>query len=311
MEGHDALDALLQNVYDGKVNPSDAVSAIRTRIYPALLETGDMSILRGEVEGSSRTVRGRLWSVFLALGEYDSMSFSDSIAECRARKLSSKISGELDRFLKSSYRMSYEVDEDEAKYWFHWYAGWVKHEADLEEFQQIWYLFGLIFLRNMDLVSSFQGFDHFVRPFWKRYLGTGKQLKKIMGMTGELLEYHDRELVKCLLEKNRQNEVCALMQIVSFRAISSLFTQERPTDGVEVIWDFMIVYGAHFVVYIEVAWFILNKKGIMNGKIPTAQGTESVMKAYKATDQVRKASSIFAKTDDTLKKRVYDLFYAE
>jgi hypothetical protein len=73
-----------------------------------------------------------------------------------------------------------------------------------------------------------------------------------------------------------------------YSPLGALFTQMPRDDDLDVVWDFLIVYGAHFAVYIEAAFFVRNiqqmgdidllKLGIGTADEPEAQGAQGLLK---------------------------------
>jgi hypothetical protein len=232
--------------------------------FPRLLLDGKWEAeLPGLVSGvSPRTVRGQLWSVFLSVGKYDWCDPIDAVRQvprdCFVH-FSEKIPKEVDR-IRNTTNSADIVDCDEFRFWLWLYSSWLFSECGQREFFQNLYTLGFLFLRNFSLPAAFGAFVHFIRPIRDVFLPKEQQ-------TPNLKDPMFIRLQSVLKHANFELTL-QTYTLESFGRVICLFSQIDPYNSRELVWDFLIVYGAHFVIYLEAAYLVLKKAGRVPEEFP-------------------------------------------
>jgi hypothetical protein len=185
----------------------------------------------------------------------------------------------------------YGINPDELKTWLFLFALWLWDHVG-SEFEQKFYTFGIVLLRNLAIPAAMQAFANLICPIAPRYL---RRDFALLSFLPRIMEKRDPEYAK--------------LQFVvwSFARVSSLFSQLTPLTAVEEIWDFFILYGVHFVVYVEVAFLEINKPLIIERNVPPADPRYLVVDDSRAL--LTRAVDIYNQVDDQLDQEIRECLY--
>jgi hypothetical protein len=181
--------------------------------------------------------------------------------------------------------------------------------ADADACYQNVYTIGLVLLRHMPLSAAFPRFVGFIQGIGHGYRRQiverdGRRSIKTPMLTrlaGCLVG--DWATGRCVdgivaveactplrqwLEQPRNKDHRNKEMSYWYSPLGALFTQMPCDDDLDIVWDFLIIYGAHFAVYIEAAFFVRNirqmgdivglKLGIGAADQPHPQGAQELLK---------------------------------
>jgi hypothetical protein len=298
------LTALLDSFFSGDCQPTTFVADLRHSVYPELFKSHDVEILAARVpESSMRTVRGQIWAVFLSLGVFNAIdpeTALSSLPKAKFDEIQTKLTGEIDRVRQSTDSWDrYQVSPEEFRAWLLFFSLWLNEHVEAI-FDQNFYMFGIVFLRNLTLPAAVQAFVNFICRISNAYLGAQchNKISQFLVFIPEIFDGFDPAFAAVL----RQNNT---VRVFSFARVASLFTQLKPIENVEKIWDFLIVYGPHLVLYIEAA-FLEMRKAWIPGK---AVAEPCWLDETKPLELLKRASEIYAQVNDKLDQRVKDFIY--
>lgn len=292
--------------------PSDAAISEVRRVYAMLLQSEECesalmanSFLREAAEGGGpfRTVRGQLWSMFLKISsfekKYHPVELTKSIDSRSLSSVTKRIKNEQERLFekKPLQRAGEESEYCQWLYLFVFYR-WIymKTEEDAPDkcLEQTHYIFGLLFLRNFDLLTSFQAYVHLTDGSLPYRFFTVKESRRLVDYVPLILDcIGERELVETL-RNNRAYKTSA--PVLCFCRVSSLNTQLKPLDYVEVIWDFLIVYGIQYIVFVEAAWIFKQKEAILRGTVNNT--TDQISEDWDPVGILKETIRVFKKVHE-------------
>jgi len=294
---NDPLPGLLRAVYRGEVTVSTAVSAIRREHYPRLVRGGDVSVLDRRVRGPWRTVRGMMWAVILSPAGYAGASAREAaerLGAVGAHTVEREFS-RAERFVTCDAR----VGADEYRSWLLLSAG-----ARGGPLDQNLGVFGAILLRNLGLVASCQAFESFVRPIGHLYGATVAALRDLGRHAVRLVATRDPALAAFLDARSGAD-------VIAFPHVASLFTQMAPHEGVERLWDLLVVYGPHFAVYVEAAWLIAHRAELLEGRNPADRALAGRFRIDGALELLVAAVRLHAATEGTVRSNIERIVYGD
>ncbi|OHS94794.1 hypothetical protein TRFO_39034 [Tritrichomonas foetus] len=253
------IKSTIKEFYSGECKDfSKTVNNIR-RAYANLLTSGsDFSFLtkKSDLE-SFRTLRGQMWGIFLSLGEFDCPDEKDLYRDVTTSKYNEIIKNsqnEISRIKKGENRFC-GIDIDEYSAWLTLFSGFIYKETK-KVFHQETYTFGILFLRNFDTTVAYQAYVHLLTPLKNAFLlEPTKRVHSLSKITYEVISVADKELSEHI---KKNSDVCSPF-VTSYAPLSSLFSQLTPIESVELFWDFLLIFGIQFCVYLQAAWLIMRK----------------------------------------------------
>ena len=293
---------LCDKVYKGEIEVSTASKQIQTDYYPRLLMNGTTGVLNTKTKGVCKTLRGKIWSIMLNLNSY-SFDAEGTIDQVTKEQLST-MENEMSR-LKGKGTIYLTGDENQLRdyrLWLLLFCGWLSKRDQV--FEQTLYLFGILFLRNFDLITAFQAFERFFERLHDGYLIDSNKKWVTTNKIVDVLQCCDAELADFMSKSPRFK-----FSVISYPHISAFFTQAGEVDAVEQLWDFMIIYGIHFVVFIEAAWLMMHREPIMNEINPMEH--RDVYIVDKPVELLLLASEVYEKTPKETREMIDKLFYGE
>lgn len=266
------LKTAINNFYTGKCNDfHETVLQIR-QSYAGLLreqinqdnnKESNFSFLAQKTNLKSfRTIRGQMWGIFLSLGKFDCPDVEELFKNVTVSKYEEMITytnKEIDRIKKVEQRFI-GIDDKEYSLWLTLFSGYIYKEKKKDVFSQETYTFGIMFLKNFDALTSYQAYVHLIEPIKNSFLLNTPNVKKLCEISHKIILETEEDLAKCFQE----NPQLFNPYVTSFAPLSSLFTQLQPIESVELFWDFLLIYGIEFCVYLQAAWLILRKDDIIN-----------------------------------------------
>lgn len=255
------LQTAINDFYSGQCKDIHQTVHLIRHSYAKLLRQGnDISFLNEKTQLSSfRTRRGQLWGIFLSLGEFDcpdEQKLYSNVKQKDFKEIVENQQREIDRIKKDQGFGQIEIEEYAS--WLTLFSGLIFNITSAKRvFHQETYAFGLFFLRNLDLVTSYQAYFHLISPIKHAFLlETTNRISQLCDMCKEIIQNCDSDLYQIM--RNIDNFT------TTYAPISSLFSQLRPMESVEILWDFLFVYGIEFCVYLEAAWLVLKRQTILD-----------------------------------------------
>ncbi|KAH0792653.1 hypothetical protein GPJ56_003487 [Histomonas meleagridis] len=257
-----------------------------------------------------------MWAIFLSLHIYNTYhpsQLTSSINHNDLVDVTQRVIREQTRQEQSLPHGVIGIDQMEYYQWLHLFVfyRWISSSqpASLEDcLEQSHYIFGIIFLRNFDLLTSFQAYIHLTdNSIPNQFFSTDESKKLIDFIPMILVCCNEKELHEKL-----KSDIHYSPSVLCFQRIASLNTQLKPLDNVEVIWDFLIIYGMQNIVFIEAAWIIILKEEILNGSY-----SNNTFPDWDPLVLIRKTIEVFKKTyeycrnesaDQTIKNKMHTLF---
>jgi hypothetical protein len=303
----DDLPALLDAFYAGTDNAPEVIGAIRGA-FPRLLATGEWdSLVESRVQsGAFRTVRAQIWAIFLSNGPYASSSLDaraliSALERGRYGELSRSIVGDFTRLSETTGERLDGIEEDELFCWVWLFSAWLSRECDQGTIFQALYTLGIAFVRNFTLPPAFQAFVRFIEPIRSLYL-------PVDGSTPRLTELIMKTVPEVVRAVDPEWMITANTCMVwSISRVKSLFSQISPRASKELVFDFLVIYGPHFVVYLEAAWLLLNKAKVMTG---TGSADPDNARIVDPKRFLAEAARVFRATPESLRQNVMGIFYA-
>lgn len=308
----DQLHSLIESYY---VSPSDkCISDIR-KVYSKFIQSEECeealmknSFLSEKIEGDSpfRTVRGQMWSIFLKISnferQYHPIELTKSIDNRSLMCVTKRIKNEQERlFEKKSFQeesvQKKVAEENEYCQWLYLFVfyRWIYLKTEEESpdkcLEQTHYIFGLLFLRNFDLLTSFQAYVHLTNGSLPYQFFTVKESRKLVEFVPIILDCIGEVELANTLKDNRAYKTSA--PVLCFCRVSSLNTQLKPLDYVEIIWDFLIIYGTQYIVFIEVAWILNQKDAILKGTVNNT--TDQISEDWDPVGILKETINVFKK----------------
>lgn len=259
---------------------------------------------------SFRTLRGQLWGIFLSLGKFDCPDieelFSD-VTESKYQQMIKYSHDEIDRIKKGEQRFK-EIDDKEYSVWLTLFAGYINKEKR-KPFSQETYTFGIMFLKNFDTLTAYQAYVHLMTPIKNSLLFNTKKVTNLCEISYKIIDQTDTELSAYFKLKK---DVCNPF-LTSFAPLSSLFTQLQPIESVELFWDFLLIYGIEFCVYLQAAWLILRKNDIINNNKSNIAADHVFRQS--AIDIILKAVQLYqtltTDSQQEIQNSIHDTLYGE
>ena len=296
MNTREAVLELLNNVLGGHVTVSDAMRQVRDVYYPRLLQENALDVLDSPFDG--KTLRSGVWRLFLDMRKYSLMSAEEAASNVTPT-LMKRIDGELTRFFDARKESETGVTREAFRFWLVQVSAWLQ-EKEKVDFDQRLYVFGVLFLRNMDQAGAFQAFAKFYDQIGS---GSSRQFEKIAcGRVGDLVRAYDSELGAFMKKRPEMSPL-----VISYAHLASFFTHMKPIEGVEKLWDFLIIYGQHFIVYIEAAWLIMHREQIMKGFNPIDERYKDLFLVDKPAQLLRLAAKVYQSVSDDLRNQIVAL----
>ena len=297
-----AIIELLCDVHSGRVTVSDATKQIRDVHYPQLLRTNSVDILNAPLGGSARTLRGGIWSLFLGMKKYNSLDAEDAI-RALTPEVKRQIDGEIQRFFNARRESEVGVKREEYRFWLVLFSTWLRANTQ-KPFDQNLYVFGVLFLRNLYPAGAFQAFETFVGSLGHGYILNTARVTKLIGKIVNLVSAYDSDLGAFIKRTPSMNPV-----LISFPHVAAFFTQMKPVEGVEKLWDFLVIYGPHFMVYIEAAWLVMHEEQVRGAVNPTDQDNQKFFRLDKPVELLLLAAEVYQKASDDLRNEISALMY--
>lgn len=259
---------------------------------------------------SFRTIRGQMWGIFLSLGKFDCPDIKDLFSDVTVSKYNQMIkysNDEIDRIKKGEERFK-EIDGNEFSVWLILFSGYINKEKK-RPFSQETYTFGIMFLKNFDTLTAYQAYVHLMSPIKNSLLFNTSKIKNLCEITYKIIDQTDDQLSNHFKEKK---DLCSPF-LTSFAPLSSLFTQLQPIESVELFWDFLLIYGIEFCVYLQAAWLIFRKDDIINNS--KANIASDHVFRQSAIDIILKAVELYqtltAESQQEIQASIHDTFYGE
>lgn len=302
----------INNFYTGKCKDfHQTVLQIRQSYAALLREQSDFSFLTQESNLKSfRTVRGQMWGIFLSLGKFDCPDVENLFSDVTVSKYQEMVRyshDEIDRIKKGEQRFI-GINDKEYSVWLTLFSGYIYKEKK-RVFSQETYTFGIMFLKNFDTLTAYQAYVHLMNPIKNSLLFNTTKVTKLCEISYEIISASDADLSKYFEEKK---DVCSPF-LTSYAPLSSLFTQLQPIESVELFWDFLLIYGIEFCVYLQASWLILRKDDIINNHKANIASDHAFRQ--RPVDLIMKAVHIYQNLDTdaqrNLQSRIHDALYDE
>jgi hypothetical protein len=181
------------------------------------------------------------------------------------------------------------------------YCAWLSQRCDQPTVFQPLFTLGLAFVHNFTLPAAFQVFVHFIEPIGGLYLPKEQLTPALHLCIGTTL----REVVQGI---DPAWEITPTQcRKWSLSRVSSLFSQMSPRASKEIVFDFLVIYGAHFVVYLEAAWLLMNKAKVQADRCSADKENAAIEDPNK---WLAMAALVFQRTTPELRDKVRVTVYA-